>query len=139
MYDLQRFLDAQAPVYDEVCVELRAGQKRTHWMWFVFPQLRGLGTSQMAQHYGIDGLGEAAAYLEHPVLGARLVECTALVNAIEGRHIRQIFGTPDDRKFRSCVTLFREVPGASPVFQEALDKYCDGEPDAGTLNRLGGV
>lgn len=139
MFNLRRFIEAQDPIYDEVCAELRAGHKRTHWMWYVFPQLRGLGVSEMAQYYGIESLEEAKAYLEHPRLGVRLVECTALVIAVEGRHIRQIFGTPDDMKFRSSVTLFGQVPGASPVFQQALDKYFAGEADPVTLERLGGV
>ncbi|MBL8213158.1 MAG: DUF1810 domain-containing protein [Bryobacterales bacterium] len=136
MFNLRRFIEAQDPIYDEVCAELRAGHKRTHWMWYVFPQLRGLGLSEMAHYYGIESLDEAKAYLEHPRLGARLVECTELVMAVEGRHIRQIFGTPDDLKFRSSMTLFGQVPGASAVFQQALDKYFAGEPDPATLTLL---
>lgn len=139
MFNLRRFIEAQDPIYDEVCAELRAGEKRTHWMWYVFPQLRGLGLSEMSRYYGIESLEEAKAYLEHPRLGVRLVECTELVIAVEGRHIRQIFGTPDDMKFRSSMTLFGQVPGASPVFQQALDKYFAGGTDPVTLERLSGV
>lgn len=139
MFNLRRFIEAQDPIYDEVCAELRAGQKRSHWMWYVFPQLRGLGLSEMSQYYGIESLEEAKAYLEHPRLGVRLVECTELILAVEGRHIRQIFGTPDDMKFRSSMTLFGQVPGASGVFQKALEKYFGGEADGATLNKLRGV
>ena len=139
MFNPRRFVEAQDPIYDEVRAELREGRKRTHWMWFVFPQLRGLGVSEMSQYYCIESLEEAKAYLEHPKLGVRLVECTELVMAVEGRHIRQIFGTPDDRKFHSSMTLFAQVPGASEVFQQALDKYFAGEGDSATLVRLSGV
>lgn len=125
---LHRFLEAQDPVYDRVCAELRAGHKRTHWMWYVFPQLRGLGRSQMAEHFGIGSKEEAAAYLAHPVLGARLRECTQLVNEVQGRSATQIFGSPDDLKFRSSMTLFSMVSD-DPVFAAALEKYFGGEPD----------
>jgi len=127
-YQLHRFLEAQDPVYDRVCAELRAGHKRTHWMWYVFPQLRGLGRSQMAEHFGIGSKEEAAAYLAHPVLGARLRECTQLVNEVQGRSATQIFGSPDDLKFRSSMTLFSMVSD-DPVFAAALEKYFGGEPD----------
>ncbi len=105
-FDLNRFIDAQAPVIDHARRELKAGSKRTHWMWFIFPQLRELGHSPTAQYYGLLGPDEAGAYLANPVLGFRLVECTALVNQIEGKTVNGIFGSPDDMKFRSCMTLF---------------------------------
>ena len=130
-YDLQRFVDAQAPVHDGVCAELRNGRKETHWMWFVFPQMRGLGQSAMATRYGISCKEEAAAYLAHPILGARLRECTSLANLIEGRSVDQIFGSPDNLKFRSCMVLFSSVSPATPdnaVFRQALEKYFMGGP-----------
>ena len=136
-HDLQRFVDAQQPVYGRVCAELRAGDKRSHWMWFVFPQIAGLGTSPMAQRYAIATLAEARAYLEHPLLGARLRECTALVNAVEGRSLRQILGAPDDMKFRSSMTLFARATADDACFVAALDKYCGGKPDPLTLELLG--
>ena len=133
-FDLERFVSAQAPVIEQVRRELAAGQKRTHWMWFVFPQLRGLGRSATALHYGIGSAAEARAYLAHPVLGPRLVECTALVNQVHGKTALQIFGSPDDMKFRSCMTLFATLQ-ISP-FRDALDKYFGGEPDTLTLGLL---
>ena len=138
-YDLGRFVEAQDLVYESVLAELRAGRKRTHWMWFVFPQLRGLGRSAMAERYGISSIEEARAYLEHPVLGARLRECTRLVNDIEGRAVDEIFGAPDDLKFWSSMTLFaRAADGArNSEFTEALAKYFGGAEDAGTVERLG--
>src|SRR5579863_10528228 len=135
-YDLQRFVDAQDPLFDEVCAELRAGCKESHWMWFVFPQLRGLGHSGMASHYGIASLDQARAYLAHPVLGPRLKECTQLACQIEGRSIGQIFGAPDDLKFRSCMTLFARAAENEPLFDAALEKYFGGQPDHLTLERL---
>ena len=135
-YNLQRFVDAQDPVYSKVCAELRAGHKRSHWMWFIFPQIQGLGSSPMAQKFAIASLAEARAYLDHPVLGARLRECCRLVNAVEGHPIDDIFGYPDDLKFRSSVTLFAHTASGEPVFQDALDKYFNGEPDPMTLSRL---
>src|ERR1700756_83260 len=105
-YDLQRFVDAQNPVYDKVCSELRDGRKKSHWMWFVFPQIAGLGSSPLARRYAISSLAEAAAYHAHPILGPRLTECTSLVNRVEGRPVEQIFGYPDDLKFCSSMTLF---------------------------------
>jgi uncharacterized protein (DUF1810 family) len=144
-FHLQRFVDAQAACFAQVRSELAAGQKRSHWMWFVFPQIRGLGSSPIAQRFAISGLDEAVAYLAHPVLGPRLRECTALVNAVDGRSIGDIFGYPDDLKFRSSVTLFARAVSHSPshdrpdnqVFGEALAKYFDGVPDQATLDRLG--
>jgi uncharacterized protein (DUF1810 family) len=135
-YHLQRFIDAQDSVYEQVCSELRGGRKSSHWMWFVFPQIEGLGHSFMAKQYAISSLDEAAAYLRHPVLGPRLVECAELVVRVEGRTIRQIFGSPDDLKFRSSMTLFAAVSPDTPIFQQALDKYFDGDPDELTRVRL---
>ena len=132
-FDLQRFVDAQNPVYDSVCAELRSGQKRGHWMWFIFPQRRGLGSSPMAARLGISSRNEAEAYLNHPVLRPRLEECTRLVNLIEGRSIEQILGYPDDLKFRSSMTLFRIVADDNRLFNYALEKYFDGDPDPLTL------
>jgi uncharacterized protein (DUF1810 family) len=136
-YHLERFVEAQAGVYDQVCAELRAGKKRSHWMWFVFPQIRGLGSSEMAVKYAISGREEARAYLDHPVLGPRLQECVGIVAELEGKSVEEIFGYPDDLKFYSSVTLFAEVEGPSErVFHEALEKYFGGNPDPATLARL---
>lgn len=135
-YDLQRFFDAQARVIDQVRAELRAGRKQSHWMWFIFPQLRGLGSSSMAERYGISSRQEAEAYLAHPVLGPRLRECTELVNAVQKTSIEQILGYPDDLKFRSSMTLFSAVTSDNDVFHAALHKYFNGEPDEKTLARL---
>jgi uncharacterized protein (DUF1810 family) len=134
-YHLQRFVDAQASCFAQVPAELAAGQKRTHWMWFVFPQMKGLGSSPMAARYAISGFDEAKAYLAHPVLGERLRHCTALVNAVEGRSIDDIFGYPDDLKFHSSVTLFAQA-GDDEVFAAALRKYFNGAPDQATINLL---
>lgn len=135
-FDFNRFVQAQAPVMAQVCRELGEGRKASHWMWFVFPQLTGLGHSAMARQYAIRSLAEAQAYLAHPVLGPRLAECTDLVNKVEGRSVHEIFGSPDDLKFRSSMTLFTSAqPGAS-VFREALDKYFDGAPDPLTTDKL---
>ena len=135
-FDLQRFVTAQASVIDVVRSELAGGRKESHWMWFVFPQIAGLGFSPMSQHYAISSLDEANAYLAHPVLGPRLVECIELVLAVEGRSAHQIFGSPDDMKFRSSLTLFERASGG-PVFRQALDAYFGGRPDPATLDRLG--
>ncbi len=135
-FDLQRFVDAQLPVHEQVAAELGAGRKQSHWMWFVFPQLRGLGQSAMAERYGIASRAEALAYLRHPVLGPRLVMCTGLVNAVKDRPLSAIFGSPDDRKFCSSMTLFAQVAPRSSVFVEALQKYADGELDAATMALL---
>lgn len=136
-FDLQRFVDAQSGVYQAALAELRAGAKRTHWMWFVFPQLAGLGSSPMAQRYAIGSLDEARAYLAHPVLGPRLVECARAANAVEGRSAHEIFGSPDDLKFRSCMTLFNEAAPDEAEFRTAMDKYFGGAPDTATLRILG--
>ena len=137
-FDLQRFIDAQAATYVQVLGELRAGHKRSHWMWFVFPQIAGLGFSPTAQLYAIGSLAEARSYLAHPVLGPRLRECTGAVNVVAGRTAHQIFGSPDDLKFRSCMTLFRAAAPEEPAFQAALNTYFDGAPDPRTLELLAG-
>jgi len=135
-FNLRRFVDAQAAVYDSVIAELQAGRKRTHWMWFIFPQVKGLGHSQMAVEFAISSREEAAAYLDHPVLGTRLRECTRLVLEIEGRSIQEILGSPDDLKFRSSMTLFSAVAPGESLFRKALDRYFAGEPDRLTLERI---
>ncbi len=135
-FDLERFVEAQGPHIDAAKAELAAGRKRTHWMWFVFPQLRGLGRSTMARHFGLRSRADAAAFLAHPILGVRLRACVELVLAVDGRSANAIFGSPDDLKLRSCLTLFRAVDDADGVFARALDKYFDGEPDAATLQLL---
>jgi uncharacterized protein (DUF1810 family) len=135
-YHLQRFVDAQERIYSQVCAELREGRKRTHWIWFIFPQIQGLGFSAMAARYAISSREEAAAYLSHPVLGPRLRECTRLVNQVEGRSIDAIFGYPDDLKFRSSMTLFANATPDNQVFLDALEKYFAGESDPLTLARL---
>jgi uncharacterized protein (DUF1810 family) len=135
-FDLARFAAAQDPLYGRVAGELRQGRKQTHWMWFIFPQIAGLGRSAMAERYAISSLDEAVAYLAHPLLGGRLRECTRLVLAVEGRSARQIFGAPDDLKFHSSMTLFAEATPRDLIFQSALDKYFEGEPDAATLGKL---
>ena len=131
-FDLQRFASAQAGIYEIALGELKAGRKRSHWMWFVFPQVAGLGFSPMAQRYAIGSLAEARAYLAHELLGPRLRACTAAVNAAGGT-AHEIFGAPDDLKFRSSMTLFREAAPGEPVFHAALDQYFGGEPDPATL------
>jgi uncharacterized protein (DUF1810 family) len=134
--NLQRFVDAQARQYENARTELRGGQKRGHWMWFIFPQIRGLGFSSTSQYYGITGREEAQAYLCHPILGSRLRECTKLVIAIGGRHIGQIFFGPDDLKFHSCMTLFSEISPDNEEFPGALEKYFGGKRDSATLARI---
>lgn len=135
-FDLRRFVDAQASVYADVLEELADGRKRTHWMWFVFPQIRGLGSSPTAQRFSISSLKEAEAYMRHPVLGQRLREATLLVNRVNGRSIEDIFGYPDYLKFRSSMSLFARATDDNEVFVEALRKYFSGEPDADTLRLL---
>lgn len=134
-FDLERFVQAQNPVYRDVQGELARGRKQSHWMWFVFPQIAGLGLSAMSQRYAIGSRAEAAAYLAHPVLGARLIECTKLVLAVQGRSINAILGAPDDAKFRSSMTLFGAVSD-DPVFDQALARYFAGERDSATLDIL---
>jgi uncharacterized protein (DUF1810 family) len=135
-FDLERFVAAQASVIDQVRRELTAGRKRTHWMWFVFPQIVGPGHSPMAQRYAISSLAEAEAYLEHPVLGDRLVKFTRLVTGTTGRTAHDIFGSPDDVKLHSSLTLFSKVAEASPEFARGLDRFFAGKPDQATLDRL---
>jgi uncharacterized protein (DUF1810 family) len=135
-YDLDRFLVAQEPVIGAVRDELRLGRKASHWMWFVFPQLAGLGRSAIAQRYAIRSVEEARAFLDHPVLGMRLVECVELVLAVEGRTAHDIFGSPDDMKLRSCLTLFDAID-RNGVFARALERYFEGRPDRATLDLLG--
>lgn len=137
-YDLARFITAQAPIYAPAVAELAAGRKRSHWMWFVFPQFEGLGASAMAQRYAIRSLAEAHAYLAHPLLGARLKECVGLVNKVEGRSAHEIFGSPDDLKFHSSMTLFAAAAPQEPLFTEALRKYFYGRGDPLSLAKLSG-
>ena len=133
-YNLDRFVTAQAPVFTAALDELKAGRKRSHWMWFIFPQLRGLGHSSTAQFYGISSLAEARAYLAHPLLGPRLIQCTETVLSLDGRSLHAIFGSPDDLKFCSSMTLFALAAGEDEsVFRRALDRYCDGRMDDRTV------
>ncbi|MEE7491895.1 DUF1810 domain-containing protein [Methylobacterium oryzae CBMB20] len=136
IYDLGRFVTAQEGVYPRALAELQAGDKRSHWMWFIFPQIAGLGASPMARRYAIGSLAEAEAYAAHPVLGARLRACTAAVNAVAGRSAHAIFGAPDDLKFRSSMTLFARAAPGEPLFADALARYFDGAPDPRTLAKL---
>jgi len=135
-YDLERFVAAQEPVYDQVLAELRDGCKRSHWMWFIFPQLDGLGRSPAARYYAIRGRGEARQYLAHPLLGARLRECTEALLALSTPSISDILGFPDDLKFRSSMTLFSEMSEPDSVFATALDRFFGGKPDDQTLQLL---
>ena len=135
-FDLNRFGEAQADDYARALAEVRAGRKRTHWMWYVFPQLDGLGSSPTARHFAVKGLDEARAYLAHPVLGPRLVECAELAAAVEHGSAAQVFGYPDDLKLRSSMTLFARAAPENPVFAAVLDRYFDGEPDPRTLELL---
>ncbi len=134
--NLVRFVEAQTPVLERVLAELRRGLKQSHWMWFIFPQITGLGTSPMAQTFAISSLDEAKAYLQHPVLGERLRECVRLVNGVEGRTRHEIFGSPDDMKFHSSMTLFALADPDEPLFASALRKYCDGKQDSKTVALL---
>ena len=136
MFEL--FIRAQNPVFGQVLAELRAGEKRSHWMWFIFPQLKGLGRSPTALRYGLDDLAMAQDYLKHEVLGPRLLECTRAVLGVSGRTAHQIFGSPDDLKFRSSMTLFGRADPEQPAFADALAKYYDGIEDFRTLELLGG-
>ena len=143
-YDLQRFVDAQneqsggagRTIFEQACQELRAGEKRSHWMWFVFPQIRGLGTSPFARKFAISSLAEAQAYLQHPVLGERLKDCTRLINELPGRTAGQILGGIDEMKFRSSLTLFAAATTDNRLFLDALKKYFQGQPDQATLDRI---
>jgi uncharacterized protein (DUF1810 family) len=137
-HDLNRFLEAQRESYDRALAEIRSGRKRTHWMWFIFPQCAGLGSSAISQRYAIGSLAEAEAYLRHPVLGVRLVECAEAALGIQGRPASQVFGAPDDMKLRSSATLFAAVSPPGSVFERLLDKYFDGERDARTVQLVAG-
>jgi uncharacterized protein (DUF1810 family) len=135
-YKLDRFVKAQETIYADVCEELHQGRKRSHWMWFVFPQIKGLGYSSTSKIFAISSLDEAKAYLSHPVLGPRLIECTELVNKTSGRTAHEIFGSPDDMKFHSSMTLFSQAEPENPVFKNALVKFFGGQEDQMTLDRL---
>jgi uncharacterized protein (DUF1810 family) len=137
-YDLNRFISAQEGIYDRVLAELRGGQKRTHWMWYIFPQIDGLGHSPTTRHYAVKSLEEARRYLAHPVLGARLVECAEAVLVVSGLSASDIFGHPDDWKLQSSMTLFSLVAGPGSIFERVLDKYYQGKRDARTLQIAGG-
>ncbi len=135
-HDLERFVDAQREIYDQVLTELRLGRKRSHWMWYVFPQITGLGSSAMARQYAIASLDEAGAYFAHPVLGDRLLECTRLVTAAHAQSIEDILGYPDNLKFHSSMTLFAHAANHHEVFESALRKYFRSEYDRLTMERL---
>lgn len=135
-FNLQRFVDAQNAVYETVQAELKCGHKQSHWMWFIFPQIAGLGHSAMSMRYSISSLEEAKAYLNHPILGPRLRECARLVTLVEGRSAYEILGSPDDMKFHSCLTLFSKAAPDDQVFRDALEKYFGGQEDSATLARL---
>ena len=137
MQGLERFVNAQAPVYASICEELAAGRKTSHWMWFVFPQLKELGRSPVARHFGLESRYEALAYWQHPVLGMRLKQCTMrVVEAGVSKTAHGIFGSPDDLKFRTCMTLFSQVARDESVFSQALEEFFGGQPDEMTLNLL---
>ena len=135
--DLHRFVEAQADVYERALSEIRSGRKRSHWMWYIFPQYAGLGSSAMSMRFAIKSIDEAGAYLRHPVLGARLLECAEAAAGLEGRSATDVFGSPDDMKLKSCATLFARVAPAGSVFAQLLDKYFGGEHDAHTLRLIG--
>jgi uncharacterized protein (DUF1810 family) len=135
-HHLQRFVLAQEHDYDEALAEIRRGRKRSHWMWYVFPQFEGLGSSETSRRYAIKSLAEAAAYLAHAVLGPRLIECTEAVLALDGLSASEIFGSPDDMKLRSCATLFAHVSAGGSVFHRLLDQYFQGDPDDRTLQLI---
>ncbi|HTO24056.1 MAG TPA: DUF1810 domain-containing protein [Spirochaetia bacterium] len=137
-FDLQRFVGAQAGSFAAALGEIRAGRKRSHWIWFIFPQVRGLGVSSTSQHYGISGIDEARAYLEHPVLGPRLLQCTEALLSLESRNASAIMPYPDDLKLRSCMTLFERAAGPGAVFSRVLDEFYQGRRDERTIDLLGG-
>ena len=136
-YNLKRFLDAQAASYEQAFTEIKAGQKRSHWMWYIFPQIQGLGFSEISKHYAISGLAEAAEYLQHPVLGTRLVNICEALLGLEGNDANRVYGSPDDLKLKSSMTLFAALPGAPPVFAAVLAKFFRGVRDGKTLQLLG--
>jgi uncharacterized protein (DUF1810 family) len=138
-YNLSRFLQAQEEDYERTLAEIESGQKRTHWMWYIFPQLDGLAFSSTAKHYAIKDVNEARAYLEHPVLGLRLQQCAEAAVQVEGRSAREIFGSPDDLKLKSCATLFAHVSPTGSVFERLLGKYYQGQRDVKTLELLGTI
>lgn len=135
-YDLNRFVQAQEGDYEQALSEIRSGRKRSHWMWYIFPQYEGLGFSSTSVFYAIKSLAEAQAYLEHPVLGPRLIECSQAALDVEGRSAHEIFGSPDDMKLKSCATLFNQVSPAGSVFEQLLAKYYRGERDEKTLDLI---
>lgn len=135
-HDLERFISAQAPVYQRALSEIKSGQKRSHWMWYIFPQLKGLGFSEIAQRYAIRGLDEAKSYIQHPVLGARFVECGQALLQVQGRTASEIFGFPDDLKLKSSMTLFALVSEPGSIFEQVLEKYYQGQRDEKTLALL---
>jgi uncharacterized protein (DUF1810 family) len=134
---LSRFVEAQEEVYDQALAEIRRGRKQSHWMWYIFPQAAGLGVSPTSQRYAIESIAEAEAYLDHPILGPRLMECAAAASAVEGRSAYEIFGSPDDMKLHSCATLFAQVSPPGSVFHQLLDRYFQGRQDDITLRLLG--
>jgi uncharacterized protein (DUF1810 family) len=136
-FNLERFVESQRPIYPQILQELAAGEKRTHWMWFIFPQVQGLGRSATAVHYALNGLDEARAYLLHPILGPRLKECCRLLLQVEGKTAAQVFESPDDMKFRSCLTLFQKAEESEPLFGLLLKKFYRGRRDKATLTILG--
>ena len=135
-FNLSRFVDAQEGIYERALSEIRGGQKRSHWMWFIFPQFNGLGFSEISKRYAIKSLAEAEAYLHHPVLGPRLVECAEAALAVKGRTATEVFGSPDDMKLRSCATLFGQVSPRGSAFERLLDQYFGGSPDERTLQLI---
>jgi uncharacterized protein (DUF1810 family) len=135
-YNLERFVQAQQGSYEQALSEIRNGRKRSHWMWYIFPQFSGLGFSRISRYYAISSVDEATAYLNHPLLGPRLIECAEAVLAIKGRSVHEIFGSPDDLKLRSCATLFASVSEPASVFHQLLETYFDGVPDSKTLELL---
>lgn len=137
MEDLERFVDAQERDYDNALAEIKNGRKRSHWMWYILPQIQGLGFSDMSKRYSIKSLDEAEAYMQHSVLGQRLIEICATLLQLKSNDANAIFGSPDDMKLRSSMTLFASLPNAYPVFQSVLDKFFNGEPDSQTLHLIG--
>jgi uncharacterized protein (DUF1810 family) len=135
-YDLERFVEAQEGVYEEVIAELKRGSKTGHWMWYIFPQIKGLGISEISERYSISSIDEATAYVEHPILGGRLKECTQLVMEVDGKLAQEIFGYPDYLKFRSCMTLFSQATQDNQLFEDALTKYFEDKHDPKTLDIL---
>lgn len=138
IFQLQRFIDAQENIYTDVISELKQGYKKSHWMWYIFPQITGLGQSHISQQYAIGSLEEASAFVQHPILGDRLYECAEIVVNTEGSTAKQIFGTPDHLKFHSCITLFCQVENHHPVFDSALTKYFENKQEQLTLDILSG-